>query len=168
MPEGTAEATQEATQEGHGQQQEQTQEQQDLASLPEWARAAISKANGEAAKYRTRAKELEPKAAELDKLTEAQKTEQQKAAEARQAAEERATSAETRLLRYEVAASKQLPSDLVQFLTGSSQDDIEKQADALIARLGEAAKAAPSFDGGARTSAPTEDMNAAIRRAAGR
>lgn len=165
MSEAAVEAGAEATQAGQSQQQADTQ---DLESLPEWARAAITKANTEAAKYRTRAKELEPKASEYDKLAEAQKTEQQKAAEARQAAEARATEAETRLLRYQVAAAKNLPADLVQFLTGSSQEDIEKQADALVARLGETKPQTPSFDGGSRQTAPTVDMNAAIRRAAGR
>lgn len=167
MPEGTETATQtpEAPQEGQGQQREQ--EQQNLDALPEWARTSLKKANDEAARYRTRVRELEPKAAELDKMTEAQKTEAQKTAEARAAAEERAVKAESEAARLRIALTKNLPVELASRLVGSTEEELAADADRLL-QLVQAPTQTPSFDGGVRTTATEPDMNAAIRRAAGR
>lgn len=140
---------------------------EDLASLPEWARAAITKANGEAAKYRTRVRELEPKASEYDKLAEAQKSEQQKAAEAQRAAEARAAQAETEAARLRVALVKGLPADLASRLVGSTDEELAADADRLLA-LVKVAPQTPSFDGGAQQTAQVSDMNQMLRRAAGR
>lgn len=165
MPDdGSTTATTEGAQDG---QQQTQQQEQDIATLPEWARESLSKANAEAAKYRTRVRELEPKAAEADKIAEAQKTEQQKAAEARQAAETRAVQAETEAARLRVALTKGLPADLATRLVGTTDDELAADADRLL-ELVKVAPQTPSFDGGTRQSAPTTDMNAMIRRAAGR
>lgn len=143
------------------------QDTRDIESLPEWARSSLKKANDEAAKYRTRVRELEPKASEYDKLAESQKTEQQKAAEARQAAEARAVQAESEAARLRVALTKGLPADLATRLVGSTEDELAADADRLL-ELVRVAPPTPSFDGGSRQTAPVHDMNASIRRAAGR
>lgn len=168
MPEdGSSTATTaDGSQDGQ-QQQAQTQQEGDLAALPEWARDSLSKANAEAAKYRTRVRELEPKAAEADKIAEAQKTDQQKSSEARQAAETRAVKAETEAARFRVALTKGLPADLATRLVGTTDDELAADADRLLA-LVKTPQQTPSFDGGAQQTAQTQDMNAMIRRAAGR
>ena len=79
-------------------------------------------------------------AAELAKLKEANKTEAEKVAERLAAAEKRAAELETKALRAEVAATKGVP---VALLTGSTQEELEAAADALIEFRGEQ-KAAPS------------------------
>jgi hypothetical protein len=163
MPDdGSTTATTEGAPEG-----QQSQQERDMAALPEWARDSLSKANAEAAKYRTRVRELEPKASEYDKLAEAQKTEQQKAAEARQAAETRAVQAEQEATRLRVALTKGLPADLATRLVGGTEDELAADADRLL-ELVKVAPQTPSFDGGTRQTASTTDMNSMIRRAAGR
>lgn len=49
-----------------------------------------------------------------------------------QAAEARASEAESRLLRYEVAASKGVPVSLVETLQGATAEDLSAQVDALL------------------------------------
>lgn len=83
-------------------------------------------------------KGLKSKAAEYDKLAEAQKTAEQKAAEAQQAAEARALEAEAKAIRYQVAAEKRISrADADLFLTGMDEDTITAQADRLIERDGD-------------------------------
>jgi hypothetical protein len=78
--------------------------------------------------------ELKAKADKLAQLEESQKTEAQKAQERLEAAEKRAAELELRSIRAEVAAAKGVPGDL---LTGSTQEELEASADALIAFRGE-------------------------------
>lgn len=118
----------------------------------------------ENAAARKRAQDAEARAKEYE---DRDKTEQQKLAEQAQAAGTRADEAETRLLRYEVAAEKNVPTKLAKFLSGSSKEELERSADELLAELGDQTRT--SFDGGAREGqVPAGDMDAAIRRAAGR
>lgn len=79
-------------------------------------------------------------AAELAQLKEANKTEAEKVAERLAAAEKRAAQLEVKALRAEVAAAKGVP---VSLLSGSTQEELEAAADALIEFRGEQ-KAAPS------------------------
>lgn len=123
----------------------------------------VRKLRREAAKYRTEAQAANTKVKEFE---DASKTEKERADEARAAAEQRASSAETKLLRFEVAADKGVPAKLAKFLTGSTKEELETAADELLAELGSNGRS--SFDGGARDDAPKGDMDAAIRRAAGR
>jgi hypothetical protein len=82
-------------------------------------RAKASKADGEdAAKWRD--------------YEGSQKTEHEKLAEKLASAEEVATQASTKLLRYEVASEKGIPSEAVELLTGSSRDELEAAADKLL------------------------------------
>ena len=95
----------------------------------------------EARKWESRAKQNladakanEGAAQRLAEIEEAQKTEAQKAQERLEAAEKRAAELELRAARAEVAATKGVPADL---LSGSTQEELEASADALIAFRGE-------------------------------
>ncbi|NEB92440.1 hypothetical protein [Streptomyces bauhiniae] len=122
-------------------------------------------------------------AARLQAIEDRDKTEVQKAGERATKAEQRATAMVERAARAEVralaAAKFADPSDAAAFLNvGEFVDDdgdidskgIEKALTELLKRKPHLGKeqAAPSFDGGARTTAgaPT-DMNALIRQKAG-
>lgn len=84
--------------------------------------------------------ELVAKAARLTEIEEANKTEAEKAAARAEAAEKRAAELEAQVIRAEVAAAKGVP---VALLTGSTQEELEAAADALIEFRGEQ-KQAPS------------------------
>jgi hypothetical protein len=85
--------------------------------------------------------ELKKAADRLAQLEEANKSEAEKTAERLAAAEKRAAELEAKALRSEVAAAKGVPSAL---LTGSTQEELEAAADALIAFRGEQKPAGPS------------------------
>ena len=95
----------------------------------------------EARKWESRAKENHSKAKahedaarRLAEIEESQKTETQKAQERLEAAEKRAAELELRSIRAEVAAEKGVP---VGLLAGSTKEEIEATADALIQFRGE-------------------------------
>lgn len=121
-------------------------------------------------KARTAEKQLGELQRKLQEFEDRDKTEAQKLAERATAAERNAADAQGRLLRYEVAAAKNLPPTLAVRLQGSTKDELEADADTLLEELGRQQRAAtPSYDGGVRQSAPqTTDMNSLIRQAAGR
>lgn len=84
--------------------------------------------------------DLKAKAARLDELEAAQKTELQKATDtvtaaeaARVAAEKLAADRSTELLRFQVAAAKGITGDDLVLLTASDKDGLEKQADRITA-----------------------------------
>ncbi len=82
--------------------------------------------------WEKRAKENADAASRLAEIENASKTEAQKAAEALEAAKNDAASATAQLLRYEVAADKGVPPQLVRFLTGNTREEIEDAAQALL------------------------------------
>ena len=86
--------------------------------------------------------ELKAKASKLAEIEEANKTEAEKAQARAEAAEKRAIELEAKALRAEVAAAKGVP---VSLLTGSTQEELEAAADALIAFRGEQ-KAGPKSE----------------------
>ena len=88
-------------------------------------RKARQTAERELARYRK---------AEQDKA-DAEKTELQKASETAAAAETRATEAEARALRLEVAAAKGLPLAMAKRLQGTTRDELEADADELLAAV---------------------------------
>ena len=106
----------------------------------------VSKLRQEAAKYRTEAKANADAAKRLAEIEEAQKTEAQKLADRLAAAEAKAQAAEVKALRSEIAQAKGVPAAL---LTGSTEDELNASADALIAFRGGAPKppAAPPAEG---------------------
>ena len=85
--------------------------------------------------------ELKQAADRLAQIEEASKTEAEKTAERLAAAEKRAAELEAKALRAEVAAAKGVPAAL---LTGSTAEELEAAADALIAFRGEQKPAGPS------------------------
>ncbi|MDO4243796.1 MAG: hypothetical protein Q4C85_08595 [Actinomyces sp.] len=75
-------------------------------------------------------KELKKKAAAFDEAAEASKSAEERAADRLAQAEARAAQAEAAAMRAEVAATKGVP---VAFLTGSTREEADKAADALLA-----------------------------------
>jgi hypothetical protein len=95
--------------------------------------------------------ELKARAAKLAEIEEANKTEAEKAQARAEAAEKRAAELEAKALRAEVAAAKGVP---VALLTGSTQEELEAAADALIAFRGEQ-KAGPKSESLGRVNSNT-------------
>ena len=84
----------------------------------------------------TRLKELEPLAKAAQERADAEKTDLQKANESLATERDARSKAEAALLRFNVAAEKNIPTKLVRFLVGDTKDEIEASADALLAELG--------------------------------
>lgn len=110
--------------------------------------AYVSKLRSEAAANRREAQEAR---ARVEEFENAQRSEVEKAQAKTSKAEQRAAEAEARLLRFEIATEKQVPSKLVPLLTGKTREELEAQA-ALI--LENAKPADPDFDGGPRDPSP--------------
>jgi len=129
-------------------------------TIPTEVQRALHKANKEAEGLRLKLKEFEDR----------DKTEAERLAERATTAEATAATAQSQLLKYQVAADKQLSPTLAARLQGSTREELAADADALLADLGRQQQVtAPSFDGGVRTTGPQPtDMNSLIRRAAGR
>lgn len=122
--------------EENGQEAGQQQEQQEFkapTSQAELDRIIGERLNREKAKFADY-DDLKAKAAKFDEVEQASKTELQKAQEAAQAAERRAVKAEGAALRTQVAASKGVPAGA---LSGSTKEELEAAADALLAWRGE-------------------------------
>ncbi len=100
------------------------------------AREKIERANREAANLRKRLKELEPLAAKAKELEDANKSEADKLSERIAAAEKRAADAETKALRWEVAAAKGLNQAQAKRLVGNTKEELETDADELLETFG--------------------------------
>lgn len=108
----------------------------------------------EAAQTRTRLNDAEGK---LRELTDRDKSETERLTERAGELEKRATEAESRLIRYEVAAAKGLDPRLIGNLTGATREEVEASADTLGSVLAEHQPAPPrGFDGGARQTPETK------------
>lgn len=98
-----------------------------------------------ARKHEEQAKANADKAKRLDALEEANKSELEKVLARAEAAEKAAAEATLKALRADVATAKGVPAAL---LSGSTQEELEAAADALLAFKGTAAPPkAPSADG---------------------
>lgn len=146
-----------APQEGHGRTYDET-----------YVRQIRREAHG----LRSRLSEVEE---QLKERTDADKSEQEKLVERATAAEQRAHDAETRLLRFEVAAERKLDPAAVQFLSGSTREEIEHRAEELAKLLADRDASQPvvSFDGGARPipvekGTPEQEHNKLLMEALGR
>ena len=102
---------------------------QNVEQLPEWAREAISKANKEAATYRTKVRELEPLASEAQKLKEAQQTEAERIAARAAAAERERDDARAEGLRYKAAATHGISEDYFDLLGTGDAETISGRAE---------------------------------------
>lgn len=121
-PQGAPEAT-----------SEKSQEQEPEQKTTDW-KAEARKWESRAKENLTVAKANEGAAKRLAEFEESQKTEAQKSQERLEAAEKRAAELESKATRAEVAAAKGVP---VALLSGSTQEELEAAADALIAFKGE-------------------------------
>ncbi|MFD6636763.1 hypothetical protein ACFWDN_13210 [Micromonospora chalcea] len=90
------------------------------AELPKWAREKLTKANAEAANYRTRLREVEKKLSEA-KTPEDFETATKELREAN-------VNLERQLLRERVARKAGLPDDLAERLQGATQEELEADA----------------------------------------
>lgn len=120
--------------------------------------AALRKANKEAETHRLKLKELEDR----------DKSEADKAADRAAEAERRAQRAETALLRTRIALSKGLPAELADRLQGDTEAEMADDAEALLALVGKRSATTTAVPTGPRGSTGPADMNALLRRAAGR
>lgn len=116
----------------HG--QEQPKGFEAITSQEDFDKAIQARIARERAKIPTDYDELKAKAAKFAEWEESQKTASQKAIDRAEAAEKRAAELETRTVRAEVAAAKGIPAEL---LTGSTREELEASADALIAFKGD-------------------------------
>jgi predicted PilT family ATPase len=140
-----------------------------IDSFPEEAQDYIRRLRQENASHRTELKGARDK---LKEFEDKDKTEAQRLIDRAEAAERVAASSASQLLRYEVAAAKGLPIKYAGRLQGSTKEELEADADALIKDFGlaesESPTGRPGFDGGVRRPVKRpKSMNGVIRQAAG-
>lgn len=119
--------------------------------------------------WEQRAKENSSAADKLRELEDKDKSEIQRATEKATAAEAKAAEAERRALRAEVALEKGLTGVLARRLQGDTREDIERDADELLAELGgsgdkekqpkPAAKPVESLRGGTDPTGDVDETN---------
>jgi hypothetical protein len=116
---------------------EEKAEEQEEKSSEEFdadkAKAKIKKANNEAANLRKRLKELEPLAKKAKELEDEQKSESEKLTEAKSTAEKQAAEAAQEAARLRVALKKGLTETQAKRLVGDSEEELETDADELLA-----------------------------------
>ena len=103
----------------------------DLAGL----REALTKERGDRRRFEAEAKKNAGAAQRLAEVEDADKTEVQRAKDSAAAAEARAKAAELRVNRLEVAAVKGLSVTLAARLVGETREELEADADELMAQL---------------------------------
>lgn len=142
----------------------------DESALPDWAKTKLSKANREAANYRTQLRKEQEDAKAWREYQETQKTEIEKAQERAATAEAEAAAAKAEALRNRIAADRKVPASL---LNGSTEEELTAAADALLEFRGAASdKAPPATDfvpgrRGTAVAAP-KDVDGWIRNASRR
>lgn len=120
-------------------------------------------------KHEKDAKANREAATKLSALEESQKTEQQKLEDRATKAEQELASATLNSTRLHVALTKGLPPELAVRLQGSTEAEMEADADSLLALVKANGGRTVDMGQGARGSgAPPDDMNARLRAAAGR
>lgn len=94
-----------------------------------------------AREWERRAKDNKTAADELAQIKESQKSEAEKAAERLSAAEKRAEAAESAVLRFKIAAKHGISDeDATEFLTGTDEETLTRQAERLSKLTSEASK----------------------------
>jgi DNA repair exonuclease SbcCD ATPase subunit len=117
-----------------------------------YSQAYVQQLRREAASSRTRQSELEER---LQEYEDKDKSELERLSTKTSEAERRATDAESRLLRYEIAAEHGLGMEAAAFLSGSTREEIELRAEELGKLLADKGRPpAGGFDGGARQPVP--------------
>lgn len=95
----------------------------DESTLPDWAQKELTRARGEAAKYRTQRNELQ------DKLKDAKTPEDIEAATREYV--EKVEGLELQLTRERIAHQFKLPDELAERLRGATEDELKADAEAL-------------------------------------
>jgi hypothetical protein len=121
---------------------QQQPDPQDTSALPEWARQSLTKANQEAAKYRTQVAELKPLADQFRAFEESTKSETQRLAEANAAYQREAENARAEAVRYKAAATYGISADHFDLLGSGTEDEITARAEKLAALI--SAQAVPA------------------------
>lgn len=96
--------------------------------------------------------DLKSKATELDQIREANASELEKAQKSKSKAEQERDESRSTLLRFQIANEKEVPADAVEFLRGSTREELEASAEKLLAIA--KPETTPDFNGGAREPAP--------------
>lgn len=131
---------------------------QQRPEVPPEVTRALKAANKEAETLRRKLKEFEDRDKSAAQLLE----------ERAAAAEKVASDAQSQLLRFQVAAEKGLPAELVGRLQGSNAKELAADADKLLELFKPVGSGPPKFNGGPRKTAEGKpDMNALIRSSAG-
>lgn len=106
----------------------EAQPEQNVEQLPPWAREAITKANREAANYRTQVNELKPLADQFKQLDEASKSEMQRLQESLDVTgrerDERAAAA----LRFQVALEHGIGKEDLDLLGTGTEEELAARA----------------------------------------
>jgi hypothetical protein len=140
----------------------------DLGEAGQKALVAERKARAAAERQaKTHQRQLDEMAKRLKEYEDRDKSEADKLAEAKTAAEREAATAKRELMRYRVAAKKKLPAELANRLQGSTEEEMESDADNLLEVFGTQQRQTPSYDGGVRQTARPASMNDLIRHTAG-
>jgi hypothetical protein len=110
--------------------------------------------------------------AKVKEYEDANKSDLEKAQTEATDATTRAATAEAKALRLEVALDKKVPAELIDRLRGETKEELETDADALMALVGSGdgdgkGSATPpgSFDGGARKPTPNKNLDEQIAEA---
>lgn len=126
----------------------------------------VAKWKALARKHEAQAKANADAAKRLAEMEDANKSELQKLQERAEAAEKRSADTEARLLRAEIAAEKGLPAALAARLTGDTKEELEADAEQLLALVGKPApgKSADALVGTRTAPAVAEDVDKVAAR----
>jgi hypothetical protein len=118
---------------------------------------------------RDAAKRAEAAEAKVREFEEQGKSELEKATGKVQSLTNETKDLATENLKLRIALAKSVPAELIDRLQGSTKEELEADADKLLSLVGTSSETStPGFDPGARQTTSATDMDAAIRRAAGR
>ena len=116
---------------------ESTEQESEKDELPDWAREKLTKANNEAAKYRTQVKELREKVKALEESSGQVEDLNKKATDASAAAE----TAKTDLLKLQIALTvdgieAKNASEFAELLQGTTEEELKAHAEKVKKLLG--------------------------------
>lgn len=142
----------------------------DLSTLsPEDLVAEVEKWKVMSRKHEAAAKKGSVAAAKLAEIEQANLTALEKEQQARKAAEDRANTLELQHLQTSVASAKKLPSYMAGRLKGTTQAELEADADAILKEINAGKTPANLRQGNnGKPAEPATDMNSFIRKMAGR
>ena len=132
--------------------QDPTQTEDTSPEEPKDYRAEADKWKALARKHETEAKNNRAAATKLAELEERDKSEQQRLADRAEAAEKRAAELELTTLRQEIGSAKGLTASQARRLYGTTREELEADADDLLAAFPAPKPSSGSADQGVRSS----------------